>query len=303
MPCKRNEVDGRERQGNGLDTALCAHPDGCTLAEGLPRPAVARWQGETPYCRTHYQRARRSGGDPGPAGLKREACAPAPCCICGGAFHRGYKGRPYCSTHFARASKSPDDEAGPLERIRRRGRPCSLCGGEFRRYVAGEPLCESCSQARRYELNRETEKARTARYWHENRDRLPEASIARSRDWRRDLANADRIRAAKAAYRAQNRERRRRYGRERWRAMGAEIRPELIAVIRADPCAYCGSSDDVTIDHIDPLVGGGRHVPENLTAACRQCNAAKRTRPLLLFLLERAEHPPRATTALWRLAA
>jgi 5-methylcytosine-specific restriction endonuclease McrA len=299
MPCKRNEVDEREGQDGGLDDAVCAHPDGCALADGLPRPAVARWHGKTPYCRTHYQRARRNGGDPGPAGLKHETCAPAPCCVCGAAFYRGYKGRPYCSTHFGRASKSPDNEPGAVERIRRRGRPCSRCGGKFRRYIAGEPLCEACSQARRYELNRENENVRSARYWYENRGRLVDASITRSRDWRRDPANADRIRAAKAAYRALNREPRRRYGRERWRAVAGEVSPELIGVIRADPCTYCGSRAEVTVDHINPLINGGEHVPENLTAACRSCNASKKERPLLLFLLERAEErsaaasPPR----------
>jgi 5-methylcytosine-specific restriction endonuclease McrA len=303
MRSKRNEVDEREGPSKGLDGSLCAHPDGCALANGLPRPAVARWKGETPYCRTHYQRARRTGGDPGPAGLKRKACAPAPCCICGGKFHRGYKGRPYCSTHFARASKSPDDDPGAVERIRRESRPCSRCGGDFRRYIEGEPLCEPCSQARRYELNREAEKARSARYWAENRDRLLEASIARAREWRRDPANADRIRAAKAAYRAQNRERRRRYGRERWRVMARTVSAELLGVIRADPCAYCGSRAEVTVDHIESLAAGGLHAPENLAPACRSCNSSKKERPLLLFLLERAEEQSAAAAAPLRLAA
>ena len=303
MHSKRNEVGRREGLHNGLDDILCAHPDGCALADGQPRPAVARWKGETPYCAPHYDRARRSGGDPGPAGLKRNACTAAPCCICGGDFYRGYKGRPYCSTHFSRVSTSADDDAGPVERIHRKGRPCTRCGGEFRRYIAGEPLCEPCSQARRYALDRENEKERSGRYWRENRDRLLEASIARSREWRRDPANADRIRAKKAAYRAQNRDRQRRYGRERWRALAAEIGPDLIGVIRADPCAYCGARDEVTIDHIEPLIAGGEHALENVTAACRQCNASKRTRPLLLFLLKRAEERHTAESAAGRLAA
>jgi 5-methylcytosine-specific restriction endonuclease McrA len=77
----------------------------------------------------------------------------------------------------------------------------------------------------------------------------------------------------------------------------------LIGVIRADPCAYCGARGEVTIDHIEPLIAGGKHVPENLTAACRRCHASKRTRPLLLFLLERAEERHAAASAAARLAA
>lgn len=253
--------------------------------------------------RSHYDRARRNDGDPGPPGLKRQACTSEPCCICGGHFYRGYKGRPYCSTHFSRASKSPDDDAGPVERIHRQGSPCSHCGGKFRRYIAGEPLCEPCSQARRYELNRENEKARSARYWRESRDRLLEASTARARDWRRDPANADRTRATKAAYRAMHREQYRQYGRERWLVLVGDVPAELMAVIRGDPCTYCGSRADVTVDHIVPLAAGGEHMPENLAAACRPCNASKKDRGLLLCLLERAQDQSAAAAAPRRLAA
>jgi 5-methylcytosine-specific restriction endonuclease McrA len=101
----------------------------------------------------------------------------------------------------------------------------------------------------------------------------------------------------KAEYRAVHREQRRRYGRHRWRAQSAAVSPELIGVIRADPCAYCGSRVDLTVDHIDALAAGDQHVPENLAAACRSCNASKKERPLLLFLLERAEEQPAAAAA------
>src|ERR671919_2140787 len=161
MPPSQKSPNNRNAKPTPPADALCAHPDGCTLADGLPRRAVARWKGETPYCGPHYGRARRNGGDPGPAGLKRAVCAPAPCCICGEDFYRGYKGRPYCSTHFSRASKSHDDDPGPVERMRRKGRPCSRCGGEFRRYIADEPFCEPCSQTRRYELHRDAQKERS----------------------------------------------------------------------------------------------------------------------------------------------
>jgi HNH endonuclease len=92
-------------------------------------------------------------------------------------------------------------------------------------------------------------------------------------------------------------------GRERWRAVSAEVAAELIGVIRADPCAYCGSRTEVTIDHIDPLSAGGKHVPENIAAACRSCNASKKERPLLLFLLARAEERPTAVATPRRRAA
>jgi 5-methylcytosine-specific restriction endonuclease McrA len=42
-------------------------------------------------------------------------------------------------------------------------------------------------------------------------------------------------------------------------------------------CQYCGDRAD-SIDHVLPRSRGGRHEWENLAAACRPCNTAKRDR-------------------------
>jgi 5-methylcytosine-specific restriction endonuclease McrA len=42
-------------------------------------------------------------------------------------------------------------------------------------------------------------------------------------------------------------------------------------------CQYCGSRAD-SIDHVVPRSRGGRDVWDNLAAACRPCNSAKRDR-------------------------
>ena len=42
-------------------------------------------------------------------------------------------------------------------------------------------------------------------------------------------------------------------------------------------CQYCGSHAD-SIDHVVPRSRGGRDVWDNLAAACRPCNSAKRDR-------------------------
>lgn len=42
-------------------------------------------------------------------------------------------------------------------------------------------------------------------------------------------------------------------------------------------CQYCGARAD-SIDHVVPRSRGGTHVWENLAAACRPCNMAKRDR-------------------------
>ena len=50
-------------------------------------------------------------------------------------------------------------------------------------------------------------------------------------------------------------------------------------------CQYCGSTDNLTIDHIIPRSkGGARWDSNNCTTACRSCNQAKGTLSVAEFL-------------------
>ncbi len=40
-------------------------------------------------------------------------------------------------------------------------------------------------------------------------------------------------------------------------------------------CAYCSQSLPLTLDHVIPLARGGKHVRENILAACKPCNSRK----------------------------
>lgn len=40
-------------------------------------------------------------------------------------------------------------------------------------------------------------------------------------------------------------------------------------------CFYCGSSVDLTLDHVLPRIQGGSDEARNLVPACRRCNSAK----------------------------
>jgi 5-methylcytosine-specific restriction endonuclease McrA len=46
-------------------------------------------------------------------------------------------------------------------------------------------------------------------------------------------------------------------------------------------CAYCGSKENLTLDHIVPKSRGGKHTWDNLVTACMKCNNKKDN-----FLLE-----------------
>jgi 5-methylcytosine-specific restriction endonuclease McrA len=40
-------------------------------------------------------------------------------------------------------------------------------------------------------------------------------------------------------------------------------------------CQYCGRAEDLTLDHVLPKSRGGKSSWDNLTTACRRCNAKK----------------------------
>ena len=49
-------------------------------------------------------------------------------------------------------------------------------------------------------------------------------------------------------------------------------------------CTYCGSTENLTIDHIVPRAkGGARWDADNCTTACRRCNQAKGTMSVANF--------------------
>ncbi|WNJ21453.1 HNH endonuclease [Pontibacter sp. G13] len=45
-------------------------------------------------------------------------------------------------------------------------------------------------------------------------------------------------------------------------------------------CVYCGTKEDLTIDHVIPKSSGGRDTWDNLVTACQKCNSKKGSLPL-----------------------
>jgi 5-methylcytosine-specific restriction endonuclease McrA len=50
---------------------------------------------------------------------------------------------------------------------------------------------------------------------------------------------------------------------------------EKIKILSGSQCSYCGSTENLALDHILPKKYGGKDVGENLVYACRVCNSSK----------------------------
>jgi len=50
-------------------------------------------------------------------------------------------------------------------------------------------------------------------------------------------------------------------------------------------CVYCGSTNNLTLDHIIPIANNGNHTEDNLVVACRSCNSSKQDKPLKEWLI------------------
>lgn len=134
------------------------------------------------------------------------------------------------------------------------------------------------------------------REWYEANAEKERARLRASmRQWRR--ANPDAERERKRRYREKNaeavrkREREKTYARRARQPYSPEL-ARLMAELVQQPCAYCGATENITIDHIIPLARGGKHEATNLAPACLSCNSSKCDRLLSEWTDHRSSGSP-----------
>lgn len=175
-------------------------------------------------------------------------------------------------------------QAANRERATQRNREWKRQNADYMREYARERYhadVEQSREAARRVNNTEQGRARRERWRQENKDKVnaaqarrraadPEKYRDRQRAWKR--ANPDKVAADNHSRRS-----------GRYDADGRAY----LSIIQRDPCAYCGTTSRVEVDHIVPLSQGGENRWQNLSAACRTCNTRKNARSLLTFMAAR----------------
>ena len=139
-------------------------------------------------------------------------------------------------------------------------------------------------KANAYWTKRRSEKkaeisAANKKWYDKNREEL----LLKKREYHH--ANKERINARKREYQKANTEivnniQHRR--RAKLKSNGVyQISKKELNKLYASPCAYCGSSDKITADHIIPISRGGSHSIGNLAPACEHCNKSKANKILV----------------------
>lgn len=157
------------------------------------------------------------------------------------------------------------------------------------------PCCYAASQDWRERNRQRQRQAERARY-----AANPENGRAKSRRWRERNRKATREAARKyyaenqgerlvyaKKYRELNRSLIRKRARERYAANPGLYRlrareraftgetAAYVAELLEQPCAYCGSTEQIEIEHVVPYSRGGKTEPDNLVPACLPCNRSK----------------------------
>jgi len=66
-----------------------------------------------------------------------------------------------------------------------------------------------------------------------------------------------------------------------------DVDEEAVYAFCGNRCAYCGSTEKLTLDHVVALSKGGAHAESNLLVACKSCNSSKGVKPVAEWLATR----------------
>ena len=67
---------------------------------------------------------------------------------------------------------------------------------------------------------------------------------------------------------------------------------ERLKMIVPQACYYCGSADNLSVDHLIPRVAKGTDDSDNLIWACKSCNSSKQGSDMLEWMEKKEMFPP-----------
>ena len=67
---------------------------------------------------------------------------------------------------------------------------------------------------------------------------------------------------------------------------------EKIKLLTGQKCSYCGSVENLALDHIFPQKFGGKDNGDNLIYACKSCNSSKGKKDLMEWMNLKNKFPP-----------
>lgn len=121
-------------------------------------------------------------------------------------------------------------------------------------------------------------KAAYAEYHKKRYPLIAERKRAVSKKWRED--NPERYRQQMRDWLVANLDKHNEHSRQRRARLRdatiAEVTNRDIRRLMSSPCLYCGSHENITVDHVVPLARGGSHAIGNLVPACKTCNSRKK---------------------------
>lgn len=133
-----------------------------------------------------------------------------------------------------------------------------------------------------YEANRESRKADSLARWKAQKPAILEQKRQKYAEQRVEiLAKVAAYQASKPTSRRLSRAKRRAILRATDRRLVTAKDWRRLCARYDNRCAYCKAGALLTMDHIIPLIGGGRHAIGNLIPACGSCNSSKNSRLLV----------------------
>lgn len=153
-------------------------------------------------------------------------------------------------------------------------KPCVKCGAADRDKRGN---CRPCAleRGRKWNGANKDRKAAYQQLW-------KAANVDKNVEYRRkyNAANREKLAAARRAYKVANPDKVAEYGHKRRatknKSGGILTATDIRAIYAAYPtCLACGSEDGLSLDHVIPIVRGGRNSIENMQVLCCRCNSSK----------------------------